>query len=266
MLVRRVNNEESRKDINELYRVMTLEQFLNMFLYEQNTLLHPDCWEDPFEKMLMKSKINRHSKDKVKVNKLNWARWYGQCWSSVKESDGIWRSFTHNKEIRCVKIKTTRDKLEKCCSLCSDDNTEFYIDEITYAEDKNEKYNEALNYVFSHYLDVSKSVPEEQYQRIAELSLLLTKRVAFKHENEVRLLAYRHDGTEKQRAWSYRINVDSLIDEIEFDPWAPNYSAETYRKLMDRLGVKAQVKFSELYKDVDKRKKGYIFVMKTKKM
>lgn len=265
MFVNRINNEEERTKIQELYRVMTLEQFLGMLLSHTNTLLHTDCWEDPYEKLIRKSTIEWQEGSYINANTLNWSRWYGQCWSSIKESDGIWRAFTHNKEVRCVKIKTTREKLEKCCTTLTDANIDFYLDAVNYVVESQEQYNVGLNSWFAHYLNDNKPMTEEEIQRIAELSLLMTKRIAFEHESEVRLLAYNKNEASEDVALSYHVDVFDLIDEIEFDPWAPKHAIGTYMELMRLLQIKCEVKFSELYKEVNAEEKGYKFVMRTKK-
>ena len=85
-------------------------------------------------------------------------------------------------------------------------------------------------------------------------SLLQTKRDSFQYEDEVRLFAYDENQIIDKDVFSYNISPKKLIEEIEFDPWTPDYLQNTYKKLLERYkfknhkGKENVVKFSQLYK------------------
>lgn len=264
---------EELKDDTILYRIMPLEHFITWLVENKNTLVRHTSWEDPYEKKVMESKIIfSPNEEEKKVSSLDWERWYGQSWSIVAESDGLWRAFTHNKEVRSVKIKTTKQKLLESIKL-SDTQKErpakVYLDSVTYI--KEGQYESAIMDLIGYY---GKQVSEQYdfrniqnndflFKAILAYTLLQMKRTAFTYEQEVRLLAYDELGNEDINTYAYKFNPQVLIDEIEFDPWTNDFMYDTYIQFLKSFGFenksdKEVVKFSKMY---NKTQKGYHFAI-----
>lgn len=245
-----------------LYRIMPLSQFMAMLIYGKNILLHPSSWEDPFEKLIEKFTVNLVDEPEIEPFHLDWDHWYGQCWTLQAVSDGLWRSFTHNKEVRSVKIKTTIGKLMNSYKPSASNKTILYVGKVNYSSEQN-FLNESIS-LSKHYvkcLGIIDPSPKE-IQHLCELSLLTLKRDAFEYENEFRLLAYRSKGYKKQ-SWGYNINVNELINEVEFDPWTPEYEQQLYKDLLSKkLGFEGDVNFSPLYKELGESKKQVLKIIK----
>ena len=234
-------NEREHLEGDALYRVMPFAQLMEMLLSGKNTLLHPSCWEDPFEHLMKDFKV-KISDGSINKTKLDWNRWYGQCWSTKSESDGLWRVFTHNKEVRSVKVKTNIKKLKDSCSNIRD--VEFYVGDVIYAADKN--FAVTAQQLTDHYL-IEEGIKEEagpnEIKHLWETALL-----TFDYEHEYRLLAYINESS-KAKSWAYETDVKSMIEEIEFDPWTKEYEQPFYRTLLsDKFGITENVTFSSLYK------------------
>jgi len=258
---------ERNKDIKltpetPLYRIMPLEQLLEMLESNTNTLVRPSKWEDPYEKLLMVSKIINDESKERNIEFLDWKRWYGQCWSYVKESDSLWRAFTNGKNVRCVKISTTYSKLKgslKSSPTQQKRCTVPFLEDVSYVDNYQEEFDDYLiRYMktFIGSLIIDKNNIAEYYVNNAFVfTLLQTKRKAFEHENEIRLLAFEEGEVEKydkDSVYQYEVIPTELIDKIEFDPWTPPYLQKSYLNLMEKYGFKNEngkevVSFSELY-------------------
>lgn len=263
---------EKNKDIKltpetPLYRIMPLEQLLDMLINKHNVLVRPDKWEDPYEKMLKKSSIKLYfdGREVTEIESLEWDNWFGQCWSYTKECDGMWRSFTHNKEVRSVKIKTSKGKLEDTYKN-GKDGCRFFLEKVEYLEvtkDENNFLN-ILKKLERRYLENNTF---SSFQEMAAFALLLIKRKAFCYENEVRLLSCSPLRLNEKEAIDYNIGdslANGLIEEIELDPWTPPYELETYRDLFTSLIdiPREKIDISKLYLEP---KAGYKLTMEIKK-
>lgn len=247
-------------DETKLYRVMPIGQLIDMLISKKNTLVHPTLWEDPYEKLIEKSEIGIwvNSYNKLFTSKLDWERCYAQCWSTKKESDAIWRSFSHNGLIRCAKIRTTKGKLCKSTIHYSNPKriVNFSIDRVHYVSMNGnlKAFYSTLSQLFKERLDDRDDV---QIQEPILKSLLLIKRREFKHEEEVRLTAYTTLGQTSPNTLSYDIQEslkEGLIEEIVLDPWTPDYMVKSYIELLKKYSnlSKRKIKKSKLYKDIEK--------------
>lgn len=237
---------------------MPLEQLFHMLVSKENTLVAPSSWEDPYEKMMKKSilTISHGNTPLIDIDSIfSWMGWYGQCWSRLKESDGLWRSYTHNKhDVRCVKIQTTVKKLRE--SLHSDIKSKrimrFYIEPIEYVDFNRKDIGETFSKIVERILNSDLKI--ERFQEALACATLLMKRKAFKYEEEVRLLAYDLLSNPIQKPFSYNIEDslrNGLIETIQFDPWTPAYYIPSFKKLLSDLAhVKENnISRSDLYDD-----------------
>ena len=253
---------------------MPLEQLIDMLENNTNTLVRPSKWEDPYEQLIRISKIKLDDSQEKEIQHLEWKRWYGQCWSYVYESDSLWRAFTKGKNVRCVKITTSYGKLKNSLKSSPKQNQRPvvpFLEDVTYINDYQDEFEKSF---CKHTKTFIKSIilPDNaKDDKISEyyinhsfvFSLLQTKRKAFEHESEIRLLAFEEGDVEeydKDSVYQYEVNPTELIDKIEFDPWTPPHLRKSYLKLMEKYGFvnendKEIVSFSKLY---DKPSKGIV--------
>ena len=90
-----------------VYRIVSLKRLLELFEKNENVLVKPCLWDDPFENFIMNSKIRLPSGEIS--NLMSRELFYGQCWSKSKASDAMWRIYS--PENTGIRIRTTVRKL-----------------------------------------------------------------------------------------------------------------------------------------------------------
>jgi len=86
---------------------MPVYRLLEIFKQEQNTLLKPNLWDDPFENFILKGLGRLSNGMTVSLGMRDFL--YGQCWTLHRESDAMWRIYSPDKN--GVKVRTTIKKL-----------------------------------------------------------------------------------------------------------------------------------------------------------
>ena len=88
-------NIESADLDKKIYRVISLEMLLELFVDGKNTLVKPAEWSDTFENFILKSKVRLQSGKVIQYNYFD--RMYGQCWTLQSASDAMWQIYSPNK-------------------------------------------------------------------------------------------------------------------------------------------------------------------------
>ncbi|MFZ5633687.1 MAG: hypothetical protein ACOY40_12670 [Bacillota bacterium] len=163
------------KEYESLYRFTNLDTFLNILLTDSLVLVKPGLWDDPHEMSLIKSSIDKsievicagydtaindyHAVENLLKIQYMIDNLYAQCWSILSESDALWRIYyNEGKALRlCTKLKQIRKHNNLTASM------------VTY-KDSSEIHHCITEYDF--------------------YKLSTTKRTAFSHEKEVRLMFY----------------------------------------------------------------------------
>ena len=173
-----------------LYRIISLETFVDILHNKRERYVRPSCWEDTFEGYLYTKLYDIEERQKIirdiyynvcpknykatidNILKLEHAKWfvYGQRWSSISESDAMWRIYSYNKH--SIQIKTTDTRLRNVLGRIDDIN--FNIKSIKYDVDSQDE----LLHMQVEQLKISLSIYEP----------FLHKRKAFRHEAEKRVL------------------------------------------------------------------------------
>ena len=143
-----------------LYRYISFEAFVGMIQKKALTFVLPETWDDPKESApfynLVMTTENIYGKLTLLVVH---EKTYGQCWTRLFESDAMWRIYSHNN--RAIQIKASEDKLQLLSGV------------------------QLVPVVYSDETDFSGLSGVDAY-----LKSLATKRRAFSHENEVRLIKH----------------------------------------------------------------------------
>lgn len=141
-----------------LYRYISFESFVGLVQNKALTFVLPELWDDPKEGVPFFKFLNSIEDDFEKIMYYSiYHKTFGQCWTKLSESDAMWRIYSYNN--RAVQIKVDTDKL-------------LLLKDVRIVP---------VEYTDSYIVDSSKKM-ESFYKSLAR------KRVAFQHENEVRLI------------------------------------------------------------------------------
>lgn len=220
-----------KKDYDKpVYRIISKDRLIELFQKEENTLVHPSKWDDPYENFILKSKVQMKSGE-VKAFDFH-ENIYGQCWSRHKASDAMWRIYSPNKN--GIRIKTTIRKLLSSLYLGNANKPSWscVIGKVEYLTEP--KLNKYANSIY-----VNGALSKKNLFRS-----LLVKRRAFQHENEVRLLYFDLDSLNTGQLFSFSIKPHELIDQIMIDP------RKTYKEYQ---AIKDEIKNTTDYKGTIKR-------------
>jgi hypothetical protein len=133
---------------------------------------------------------------------------FGQCWTTSKASDAMWRIYSHDK--KGVRIRTTVNKLLGSLFMANIDTrmVESCIGKVVYKSDK------------KLVASAKKAFTKDGKMTFGNLfRSLLIKRKAFEHEKEIRLI-HLDWGYElpKNDIYSYEIDPHDLISQVMIDP------------------------------------------------
>ena len=231
------------KDLDRyVYRIMSVERLVDLFASKRNVLVAPSLWDDPFENFILKSKVRKSSGQVVDYQFHK--NFYGQCWTTHKASDAMWRIYSSDS--KGVRIRTTVRKLISTLyqeTSCSNYFTS-YIGKVKYL-------TESELAEFSNSLFYDDRIENENLFRS-----LLVKRKAFQHESEIRLLycdlidkAEGRDGDNNNNGlFSYKINPYELIEQFMLDPRLDASEAKILTSELRKLtGFEGKIKRSLLY-------------------
>ncbi len=68
----------------KIYRIISFERLLELFVSGKNTLVKPSAWSDTFENFILKAKVRLRSGEIRQYNYFD--RMYGQCWKMKMRS------------------------------------------------------------------------------------------------------------------------------------------------------------------------------------
>ena len=217
-----------------IYRIDTLDHFKDALRTNELYLANPCNWDDPWESFVLRGKAGLRDGTRIDISAMK-DSFFAQCWSRTPECEGIWKSryyapsnalhknddphASNESHGRLVKIKTTVRLLMREVYKIDDTNghVKFCIGAVRY---KN-----------SHDIDImhekSFQDPSVSCQTRESLNSLLTKRIGYKYENEVRLI-YHENFERKFTNGKFRdfmrlpdVDFRRFACEIEVDPWCP---------------------------------------------
>ncbi len=215
-----------------IYRIMPIHRFLQLLEDKKLTLVKPKKWDDPFENALLNCAFETSdgetgsfaAKDSV----------YGQCWTFHRETDAMWRIYSHDKD--GIRVSTTPRKLLTALQKAEPKhhNLKCFIGKVSYLPKT--KLLEKLQSI--DLLNTNGS-------GIAES--LLYKRTEFKHENEIRLIYSGDDNACVSDIFQFDIDPATLLDRILFDPRMEKNLREAYMLAIEEKGCETEVRRSTLY-------------------
>jgi hypothetical protein len=227
-----------------IYRIFSFQRLEKIFKERKLTLVKPKLWDDPFENFILNSTGRLPDGRQFQMGFRD--NFYGQCWSLTKESDAMWRIYSPDKN--GVKVKTTIRKLltplfqigrqhQKMNGVVY--NLSSFVGKVKYADTK------TLITMLKDEQRMSSKIFDQSGW--GQASTFFFKRVAFRHEKEVRLI-YNSENKNQFDTFKFDINPFELIDEIVFDP---RMTESIYQEQKDKViewGFDKRIIQSGLYK------------------
>ena len=194
-----------------LYRYISFESFVGMIQKKALTFVLPELWDDPKEStpFLELIKQSNNSYDKILLYSV-YQKTYGQCWTRLSESDAMWRIYSYNN--RAIRIKVAIDKLKQLPDV------------------------DIVPVKYSDIIEIHTDNKKE-----AVLQSLSIKRLAFQHENEVRLIKhyrFMNDEDMEQHIKGFLAVYDSEKGYEIIESMYPNLSLEEkVKKIVETLNI-----------------------------
>lgn len=221
-------NGDVNADTN-LYRYISLSQFISFIELEQiyltNITKWEDTWEAPMRNIPTKSSTGKLEKPLFRLEDTL----YAQCWSKLKDSDALWRIYCKKND--GIMLKTSAKKFELIEGF-----RKAFLAEVIYF-----KENDLMQ-------QIMKLESGTEYRAIGGACL---KRDSFTHESEVRFIVCQQDhfdnfkfGCEKL---NFKVNVFDFIEDIYIDPRSDNWFVESIKEYCKRRGFNIIPKKSDLY-------------------
>jgi len=222
-----------------IFRIFSYSRLLQLLVEKRMVLLKPHKWDDPFENFLYSSEATSEDNVSISLASLRETA-FGSCWSLAKESDAMWRIYSHNKD--GVKVRTTVGKLfNTFWKAVRDPALKCYVGKVVY-------WGEA---------EIKKLISDPQQtnaiifdsQGIEQAKSFLIKRKEFEHEQEVRLLYTTTPDQPECRVETFSFLVDpfDLLDEIVFDPRIDKSVYNALSLAIRQLGFTKEISRSSLY-------------------
>lgn len=204
----------------------------------ENCLVHPSMWDDPFENFILNCPIEV-SAGRLAHNELR-KKVYGQCWSLHREADLMWRAYSPQKT--AIKLQTTIELLLRsmfeACGTYRD--ISCFIGRVRYLR------KEAIASVFDHM-----NLLDPSGASIAET--LLVKRYGFKPEREVRLIFLDHEAAGRKGLFKYGFDFNKVIERAVLDPRMTEKDVAVWIQRIRNAGFTGNLIQSALYRPPDVR-------------
>jgi hypothetical protein len=212
-------NGMDSKPRQTLYRILRFEHLVRLFQDRQYTLLSPFSWEDPFEKLWSRLVF----KDQPAHSELE-SRVFGSCLTFQARSDAMWNIYSRNW--LGVRVTINMNELQRQVEVAPElSDGRMWFGEVSYLRDKDLE-SRALRLI-----EAVAKPDADQMEAVA--TAWLNKRIAFKHEDEMRMLFVLPDKLPKlasPKAFKFSVDPHALIKSIHIDPRAPKEVFETLQR------------------------------------
>jgi hypothetical protein len=220
-----------------IFRVFSIDRLIQVFSEKELTLVKPRKWDDPFENYLLNCTGEFEAGQYIFSNSRE--RFFGQCWTSTRESDALWRIYAPNKD--GVRVTSTSKKLVTALCTATNDNDSF-VGKVRYYK------TDALTAILNN-VELIKHLKNDS-SNVDLAKTLLMKRLPFQHENEIRLLHVTQTNSEDD-FFKFQIDPFSLLDEIVFDPRMDYSIFSKWKLALKKMGYNRKIVKSNLYKIPD---------------
>lgn len=243
-----------------LYKYMDLESAL--LSLEKNNLrfVEPTKWDDQYEGRFYNAKYYSDKSKSHEIGSELTPFLYASCFTTKRENEAAWVIYSHNKlglASRCVEFKLNRRKLfDKLSDFafsnqCNGKYTSLFFGKVIYENkfDIDNIHNCTVgpdkrdNIYYHKYFD--------KFSLECYLNLLLLKRVAFEHEEEIRVFIIPQDNETKEKTRrnkngkfsrgktpqyvDVQVNWEDLIEEVRIDKSCSDYEKSLLQSMLYSL-------------------------------
>lgn len=227
-----------------IFRIFNFDRLTEIFSEKKLTLVKPKLWDDPFENFILNSTGVLPDGRCFTIGFRD--NYYGQFWSLNRESDAMWRIYSPNKD--GVKVQTTIRKLftpifKEGGELKKANGTSYnlssFIGKVKYAQ------SSTLIAMLKDKARMNDKIFDQTGW--GQASTFFFKRIAFKHEQEIRIIC---NPQTNHFSDLYKINIDplDLFDRIVFDPRMSSDKYNNFKTQIRSFGYKKTIIQSGLYK------------------
>lgn len=240
-----------------IYRIFPLWFFERALSLKQLVLVDPRMWDDPWEDLCSSIQMEDQSVTPFRQKPLSsyLKPAYAQAWSFTGESDALLRAYSRvaidpvvmrNSEPRFEGVKVRSSPRRLLCAARAWAETQpglsFSIGAIAYGDQDK---------IAQHVVDMlDRNGPEVLGRGTMRAELLLLKRRAFAHESEVRLICIDERGRERTDLLSVSVDIDSVIEEVSFDPRLIAFERREREARARALGYEGPFGKPDLYQKV----------------
>lgn len=186
---------------------MPLEVVLGGFRERYLWLSNPIIWKDPFEKRFIEAKYQYKGKEYDFPLK---GRVFCTCMTQTATSEAHWNNYSRGQIGISLAFKKIQllDVLEKNAN-----DYDIYVGKVNYLRTREIKNS------LKDIGPIKGLTPFSLSNREILIKLLLLKRIAFRYEDEIRILAVKKYKTKEDCIkLNYTIKPSDLIDKITIDP------------------------------------------------
>ncbi|MCP4370415.1 MAG: DUF2971 domain-containing protein [Deltaproteobacteria bacterium] len=232
---RKIDIDERLNPNTKIYRYVSAECFFAFVESKYTYLTNINQWPDKWEAILEKVPVLNENLNQTEPLYSFHEEIYGQSWSMLEESDALWRIYSPNNT--GIAISTSIEKFELIEGIHKGIlGKVIYFDNTVDLMNKAENNNEGLK-------------------------TALFKRIAFKHEEEVRLLTHNDfvDNTSTEKKYIYcQLDPLAFIEGVTIDPRANDWFVKTIKSYCKRVGFDIIPEKSTLYDSDAHNKTGLI--------
>lgn len=191
-----------------LYKHMPLENALSTLNEKYLWFANPSVWKDPFEKRFLEAKYIRKGKEVA----FNWkGRVFCTCLTQTQTSEAHWNAYKHDSI--GIEFKFYREKILEILSKV-DSSFKVFIGRAEYLR-TNDIQKDLRNIPFDPPIGKDVNVNSDVFAS----RLFLLKRVAFKYEDEIRIIIVKPSST-KETGIKIKYDCDNtdLVYQVVLDP------------------------------------------------
>ena len=192
-----------------LHKFMPLEYALNTLEGKHLWFANPVTWKDPFEKRFIEA---TYKDSKGKISHFAWKdRVFCVCMTETSTSEAYWNTYS-NQSIG-IELKFNRERLLQALEILSANNKmNIFIGKVEYM--KTSDIKKPLHSIpFAPPCNIKISTQE------CKARLLLLKRIAYKYEDEIRIMIVKKDKLKNNGIYlDFNCHHLDMIDSITLDP------------------------------------------------
>ena len=242
-----------------------------MITRKKLTFVHPSLWDDPYELRYLHQEIE--SKFKKSTGKMDTEvlgaileyvianKLYAQSWTSLEESDALWRVYSHNSTSLRIAAEREKVKLLKDVEIIEVDYVDSYEETVSKKKDfygligtKRKAFSHENEVrLVKHYKYSSTDDAEEHIKAFLTLSgstkkFIETVEIDKIGEEVSKLVKKTNFNIQEKIEYVDFDGIDGFIDSVMLNPFAPEWLNETLKLFCENNGLRYLGK-STLYSD-----------------